>query len=400
LKAYDIVTVGGGLGGSALAKAMAERGARVLVVERESQFKDRVRGEALAPWGVAEAENLGLLPLLEQCGGRRLRWWNLNFGGSQVSHRDFVETTPQKSGWLTYYHPQMQEVLIDAAARAGVEVRRGARVCGVTLGAAARVTIEQGGRTEEVEARLVVGADGRSSMMRQWAGLTARDDPPRIIFSGVLFDDLVVAEDAFHHFAAPQVGQMGYLFPQAGGRTRAYFGFHKDAGLRRLQGSADIEKFREHSVAIGMPRGPLEAARPAGPLASFAGADSWVEHPYRQGVALIGDAAATSDPTWGQGMSLTLRDVRVLRDSLLAHSDWDEAGHAYAEQHDWHYGVQHRVDGWFADLFMELGPEADARRARALPRIAEDPTRIADAPSSGPEAPSDDAARRRFFGFD
>ena len=44
MKAYDVISVGGGLGGSALAKAMAELGARVLVVERETQFKDRVRG--------------------------------------------------------------------------------------------------------------------------------------------------------------------------------------------------------------------------------------------------------------------------------------------------------------------------------------------------------------------
>jgi flavin-dependent dehydrogenase len=42
---YDIITVGGGLGGASLAKAMAEHGARVLVLEREQQFKDRVRGE-------------------------------------------------------------------------------------------------------------------------------------------------------------------------------------------------------------------------------------------------------------------------------------------------------------------------------------------------------------------
>jgi 2-polyprenyl-6-methoxyphenol hydroxylase-like FAD-dependent oxidoreductase len=50
-KTYDLITVGGGLGGSALAKAMAEHGARVLVVERERRFKDRVRGEAMHPWG-------------------------------------------------------------------------------------------------------------------------------------------------------------------------------------------------------------------------------------------------------------------------------------------------------------------------------------------------------------
>lgn len=48
---YDIITVGGGLGGATLAKVMAENGARVLVLERERQFKDRIRGEGTFPWG-------------------------------------------------------------------------------------------------------------------------------------------------------------------------------------------------------------------------------------------------------------------------------------------------------------------------------------------------------------
>ena len=49
---YDIITIGGGLGSSALAKSMAERGRRVLRLERERQFNDRVRGEYMTPWGV------------------------------------------------------------------------------------------------------------------------------------------------------------------------------------------------------------------------------------------------------------------------------------------------------------------------------------------------------------
>ena len=77
----------------------------------------------------------------------------------------------------------------------------------------------------------------------------------------------------------------------------------------------------------------------AGPLATFNGADTWVEHPYSNGIALIGDAAATSDPTWGQGMSLTLLDARVLRDALLADDDWNKAADGYAVEHDRYYGT-------------------------------------------------------------
>ena len=52
---YDVITVGGGLGGAALASVLARNGLRVLVTERERQFKDRIRGEVMWPWGVAEA---------------------------------------------------------------------------------------------------------------------------------------------------------------------------------------------------------------------------------------------------------------------------------------------------------------------------------------------------------
>src|SRR5262245_24965583 len=116
------------------------------------------------------------------------------------------------------------------------------------------------------------------------------------------------------------------------------------------------------------------------------------------GVVLIGDAAASSDPSWGQGLCLTVRDVRVLRDLLLQHENWDEAGHAYAEAHDGHYGVIHRVEDWLTQMFFETGPTAEALRARAFPLIAEDPTRAPDHLLSGPDVPAEEAVRRRFFG--
>jgi len=60
--------------------------------------------------------------------------------------------------------------------------------------------------------------------------------------------------------------------------------------------------------------------------------------------------------------------------------------------------VVRKVTGWFYDMLQRLGPEADARRARALPLIAQDPTRVPDTLFSGPEAPLRADARARFFG--
>jgi len=133
---------------------------------------------------------------------------------------------------------------------------------------------------------------------------------------------------------------------------------------------------------------------------TFDGAEVWVEHPYRDGVALLGDAAAASDPTWGQGLSLTLRDARVLRDQLVATNNWEAAGHAYATEHDRHTEVNRVVNLWYAEFYLKTGPDADARRARALPLIAQDPTRQPDTPYSGPDHPVNEAMKKRFFGED
>src|SRR5271155_3131149 len=127
---YDIVTVGGGLGGSALAKAMAERGARVLVLEREKQFRDRVRGDYLNPWGVDEMKRLGLDETFVAAHANEARWV-IGLGPD----RDLVSSTPQRLPGLSFSHPVMQEAMLSAAAKSGAEVRRGANVKSITPGA-------------------------------------------------------------------------------------------------------------------------------------------------------------------------------------------------------------------------------------------------------------------------
>jgi flavin-dependent dehydrogenase len=119
---YDVIVVGGGLGGSSLAKVMAAAGARVLILEQEARFRDRVRGEFITPWGVAEARRLGIEDILQRCG-----WWipYMEMGSGQP--RDLVATTPQALRGLSFSHPEMQEALLEAAATAGAHVRRARR---------------------------------------------------------------------------------------------------------------------------------------------------------------------------------------------------------------------------------------------------------------------------------
>lgn len=396
---YDIITVGGGLAGAVLALVMAKHGAKVLVLERETQFKDRVRGEQVTCWGVGEARELGIYDILQHSGcGQEVRWWQTIVGGAAFERRDCLATTPQQAPQFVFYHPTMQEVLLAVAVEAGAEVRRDATVRDVRSGAIPTVIVERQGRTDELSARLVVGADGRTSLVRKWAGFMVQQDRPQRLLAGVLFDEMAsLPTDTIHWIVNPQIGQAALIAPQGHGRVRAYVVYPHTAS-HRLQGAGDIPRFIAASVEAGTPSEFFTGARGAGPLASFDGADTWVPHPYRAGVVLIGDAASSNDPCFGQGLSLTLRDVRTLRDQLTTQENWETAGHAYAEAHDRYYDTLHRVTEWLGQMLYEPGPAADARRERALPLIGQDGRRVPDHLFSGLDLPADETVRRRFFG--
>jgi 2-polyprenyl-6-methoxyphenol hydroxylase-like FAD-dependent oxidoreductase len=395
---YDIITVGGGLGGSSLAQAMARAGRRVLVLESEESFRDRVRGEQVTTWGAAEAKELGIYDLLVSNCAAEERFWDIYLGGMQIQHRDMVETTPQQVPNLTFFHPAMQDSLSKAAEDAGAEVRRGAQVRGVEPGEKPAVLVEHDGRQERIEARLVVGADGRNSMVRKWGRFDVKRDPDDLQIGGIIMEKCPLSMDTAHVFFNPTQGIASPIFPQPGKRARLYFISRVDSGVSH-SGDKDLPAFLEGCARTGVDASLLEAASYSGPLATFKGAASWVEHPYQRGVALVGDAAGHSDPAWGQGLSLTMRDARVLRDKLLENDDWDAAGNAYAKARHDYFMASHTVEGWFSRFFYAVGPEADKLRERALPGIAANPQIVPDHMQAGPECePADDSVRRRFFG--
>jgi 2-polyprenyl-6-methoxyphenol hydroxylase-like FAD-dependent oxidoreductase len=74
------------------------------------------------------------------------------------------------------------------------------------------------------------------------------------------------------------------------------------------------------------------AATPAGPCANYAGDDTWTDTPFADGVVLIGDAAGHNDPIIGQGLSIALRDARIVRDLIVDGARQSEAFVPYGEE--------------------------------------------------------------------
>ena len=116
-----------------LAITLAGEGVDVLVVERERVFRDRVRGEAIAAWGTAEAKRLGLDELMRERCAIEVRYLTYHVEGVGEP-LDLRRAAPHFAASLAFDHPVMQEALIDEAALAGATVWRPSRLVSLTAG--------------------------------------------------------------------------------------------------------------------------------------------------------------------------------------------------------------------------------------------------------------------------
>lgn len=393
----DVVVVGGGIAGATVALRLVELGARVTVLERDERFRDRVRGELMYPWGALEAQRLGVADALVSV-GKELRSWTTRIQPLELWTRDLAGVPPFGAPTLTFAHAEAQEALLAAAASAGVDVRRGHSVTHVEPGDRPLVSVRGPGRRRSiVSAHLVVGADGRSSVTAATAGFMTERLPGTLVLAGAMFAGAGAPADSGHVFMRPEAGLLSLVAPLPAGRHRVYAGYHVATGRRNLSGPPALQAFQDVIVDAGTPKAWLGGAELIGPLAEFSGAETWTR-PAKGRVVLVGDAAAVSDPSWGCGLSLAMRDVRVLTEALEGTDDIDEALGRYAEEHATYHDALRRQTRWMELVFRTPGSEADKIRRVAMPKIAADPRRAPDVVGQGPEGPSDDAARARFFG--
>ncbi len=75
---------------------------------------------------------------------------------------------------------------------------------------------------------------------------------------------------------------------------------------------AGIVKTVAQSLVVGA------NAQPIGPCGAVPGTDTWTDRPYAEGIVLIGDAAGHNSPSVGCGLSIAMRDARMVRDLVLA----------------------------------------------------------------------------------
>jgi hypothetical protein len=157
----DIVIVGGGIAGGAFASVMARAGFSVLMLEITKEHRDVVRGEAMTPCGVAEAQKIGTYDVLMQSGGHhpgRFTVYDEDVDPAEAEANALDFDALPFPPLLCMGHPTMCNALDAAAVAAGAKFLRGVRHTQVTPGAPPKVSFEHEGSVHELRPRLVVGS--------------------------------------------------------------------------------------------------------------------------------------------------------------------------------------------------------------------------------------------------
>ena len=376
--AYDLVVVGGGIAGGALAIVMARAGYSVLLLEETDAFQDKVRGEWIAPWGVAEVQHLGLYNLLLSAGGHHLSRHTTYEESRPPEAADAASMPldvfiPGVAGPLCLGHPLHCQTLFDEAGRTGATALRGVAVERLTFGPSPSVAYTHKGERRTARARLIVGADGRTSMVRDAARIVLHQDPPHHLFAGMLIEGAHGWDEGLQAIGTDD-GFAFLAFPQGNGRVRLYGSYPLDR-RGRFSGVSGQRDFLDAFVMGCAPANRyLAEGTPAGPVMTYVNASSWTDTPYAEGVVLAGDAAGWTDPIIGLGLSIAYRDVRMVTDILKASDDWSPPVFApYAEERSERMRRLRFAAALTATLDAEFGPKARARRHSYHQRSAHDP---------------------------
>jgi 2-polyprenyl-6-methoxyphenol hydroxylase-like FAD-dependent oxidoreductase len=315
----QVVIIGAGPTGLTLAMLLAKRGINVKLIEASRNFRRTFRGEALMPSGLEAIEQMGLTDLVERIPHCPLDAWEFLIENRSIFRVDEPMELGGKPCTLISQPAFLEGVLAEAIACPSFEFIGGAavrdlvwqdnRVMGVTLG-----------DNRSIDADLVIGADGRNSIVRQKANLALNQAATSfdILWFKLADNPQFKAENVFYSVLA---GSDGFgLFRGSQGQMQVGWSLH--------QGNSDeydSERWQQTDWAE-----KFAAASPDWLAAAFRAQVDFIERPillsvtvglcprwHLPGLLLLGDAAHPMSPIRAQGINMALRDAIVAANQLV-----------------------------------------------------------------------------------
>jgi flavin-dependent dehydrogenase len=320
---YDVIVAGGGPAGATAATLVAQRGHRVLLVERSTEPQFKI-GESLMPASYWTFERLGVLDRMKA--SPFTKKYSIQFftpDGRATKPFFFRETRDHESSqtWQVL-RSEFDQMLLDNAAEKGVEVRRGVTVRDVLFEGERAVGVRiatDGGPAEDLAARVVVDASGQSALLARKLKLRVYDD--RLQNAAVFTHYRGGLRDPGEHAGATLVyrtrnrdswfwyiplhddvvsvgvvGRVDYLVRGRDGSPEEIFDQELALCPRLAERLVDAERIR-----------PMHVLRDFTYRAERFGGDGWVT---------VGDAFGFIDPIYSSGVFLALKSGEFAADSI------------------------------------------------------------------------------------
>ena len=320
----DVAVVGAGGGGAVLALALAQKGIRTIVLDQAAGPPKGLRGELLQPNGQEVLDRLGVLKALPEDSTRSIRKFHFcRAGGEPLCSIDYGDLPPPYNKAIVTLPNVAHHAIVDAVKRQSTAMLRyGTSFTGLirAAGHVAGVTVQGPEGPYEINSKLVVGADGAFSKVREALEIPAdvRLYPEAYLIA--ILDSSETVSESFYYVGHKQI--LG-LFPATGKKVYLFYMIPSGSFDRIKQ--QGMPALRQAWTAIAPQFAPLfvnlsdwsqTAYMPTGRVRT----SRWVA----DGALLIGDAAHAMNPHASQGRMQAMVDavtVAELVPSCLADGD-------------------------------------------------------------------------------
>ncbi len=315
----DVVVIGGGPAGSAAAIACATRGLSVALFERERPGRDRP-GETLHPGVEPLLGQLGIANrLAEAVGARHTGIW-IEWGGPRRFEAFGGDAGGPWSGFQAW-RADFDALLLTRAREVGVEVRQPCAVTGLLMrdGAPCGVRTTAG----SIDARMVVDASGATRWLGRALDVTSPARSPRLI-----------ARYGYMEGSCPNCDDAPSLVGDASGWTWTALVRPKLYQWTRISfdGQPRPDWTPQHLLGL-TPRSHSRGADVTWRMATEAAGPGWF---------MVGDAAATLDPTSSHGVLKAIMSGMMAGHLIAAVLDRETPAEPTAvAYHEW-------LAGWFS----------------------------------------------------
>ncbi len=310
-KRFDAIVVGARCAGSPTAMLLARKGYRVLVVDRATFPSDTLSTHILHPLGVSALARWGLLDRLIATGCPPIDTYAFDFGPFTITGAPGTRDAP------VAYCPRrtiLDSLLVEAAARAGAEIREGFAVDELVVEDGRVVGIK--GRTKHQDsvierATVVVGADGLRSLVAGTVQPECYDERPPLLAGYYSYWSGLPMHGRFETYIRDRRGFA--VAPTHDELTMIIVGWpYAEFAANRHDIEGSYLKAIEQAPAFA------ERLRGAKREARFAGmaVPNYFRKPYGPGWALVGDAGYNKDFVTGQGMMDAFHDAELCAAAL------------------------------------------------------------------------------------